>query len=179
MRNVSMTDEELDTFLNNHDELHLATVSENGWPHVVPVAYATFDEGDDRLYILTHPEQRKSQNIFQDNRVGLVIDDGEAYTELRGAFMHGYATLVRDKELIAKIEDTWVDQCYDGELPEVVQKVYGMRSGWVWFAIEPAHTVTWDNTKLDADRLRDHPVPEEGPFTYSFPEDAGAAEPRE
>lgn len=178
MRNVSMSEDEFDAFLDEHSELRLATVSENGWPHVVPVAYTTRPETDgNRLYVLTHPEQRKSRNIFHDNRVGVIVDDGTAYTELRGAFMHGYATLVRDESLIAELEELWVEQAYDGEIPDVVKTVYNMRSGWVWFAIDPVHTVTWDNTKLDPERITDRETPDELPFSYDFPADAGAAEP--
>lgn len=178
MRNVSVTERELDAFLAEHSERRLATVSENGWPHVVPVAYTRLPEtDDDRLYVLTHPEQRKSRNIFHDNRVGAVVDDGDAYTGLRGAFIHGYVTLVRDESLIAEIEEHWVTQAYDGEIPDVVKTVYNMRSGWIWFAIDPVHTVTWDNTKLDPERITDREVPEGLPFSYEFPADAGAAEP--
>ncbi len=179
MRGMNMTDDELDAFLAEQQVLYIATVSENGWPHVAPVGFARLDDDPDRLYVLTHPSQRKSQNVFENNRVGVVLDEGDTYTSLRGAFMHGYAHVVTDEELYPKLERAWVDSFYDGEIPEVVKKVYAKRDGWIWFEIDPVHTVTWDNRKLDASRLEDERAPVGMPFQYRLPDDLGAAEPRE
>jgi hypothetical protein len=58
-----------------------------------------------------------------------------------------------------------------------VKKVYDTRDNWLWFAVDPANTVSWDNSVIDPERLDDRDVPEGSPFTYDLPEDAGAAEP--
>lgn len=176
MRNVAMSDEEIDEFLSENNTLRLATVSENGWPHVVPLAYARLDESDS-LFVLTHPDQRKSRNLFYDNRLGAVIDDGEQYPDLRGVFFHGRATIVSREEKMKRLERAWIDQCYDGELPPIVKQVYSRRDGWVWFEITPVHRVSWDNTKLDPEKLVDDQDLPDSPFDYAVPEDAGAAEP--
>jgi nitroimidazol reductase NimA-like FMN-containing flavoprotein (pyridoxamine 5'-phosphate oxidase superfamily) len=175
MRGMNMGDEELEAFLDDQRTLYLATVSENGWPHVAPVGFARLDDG--HFYVLTHPSQRKSKNVFHDNRVGLTLDDGETYTSLRGVFVHGYATVVTDAKKRSKLEGAWVERFYDGEIPDVVKKVYAKRDGWIWFDIEPVHTVTWDNRKLDASRLAEEDAPEGMPFRYGLPEDMGAAAP--
>lgn len=176
MRGMSMDDAELDTFLTERRTVYLATVSENGWPHVAPVGFAWLDE---KLYVLTHPGQRKSRNILHDNRVGVVADAGDGYTSLRGVFMHGYAEAVTDGSRFPRLERAWIDSFYDGEIPDDVKRVYARRDGWIWFEIEPVHTVTWDNRKLDPSRLADDPVPEDSPFSYDLPEDLGAAAPDE
>lgn len=175
MRGMSMDDAELEAFLNERRTVYLATVSENGWPHVAPVGFAHLKG---KLYVLTHPEQRKSRNLFHDNRVGVVADEGDEYTSLRGVFMHGYAEVVTDESRFRKLEDAWIDSFYGGEIPDVVKKVYARRDGWIWFEIEPVHTVTWDNTKLDSSRLADE-APAGSPFSYDLPDDLGAATPGE
>lgn len=176
MRNVSMSADEVNQFLTEHSTLRLATISENGWPHVVPVAYARLGDPE-TLYILTHPDQRKSQNIFHENRVGAVVDDGETYTELRGVFVHGTATVVVETSKMERLEQAWIDQAYGGELPPVVKTVYARREGWIWFEIDPVHRVSWDNTKLDPDRLGDLESTPKSPIEYRVPEDCGAATP--
>lgn len=173
---MGLSDAEERTFLESHDKCYLATVSENGWPHVVPLAYTMLPD-DDQLYILTHPDQRKSRNIFYDNRVGLLVEEGQAYLELAGVFIHGHATMVRDTDRYTELESHWVDGFYDGQIPDVVKKVYDTRDNWLWFAVDPVHTVSWDNSVVDPERLSDRDVPEGSPFTYDLPDDAGAAEP--
>jgi nitroimidazol reductase NimA-like FMN-containing flavoprotein (pyridoxamine 5'-phosphate oxidase superfamily) len=176
MRNVDMTDDEIGSFLDNHRVLRLATVSENGWPHVAPVGYAHLD---DKLYVLSHPEQRKCQNIFHNNRVGAVVDDGDSYTTLRGVFIHGYATVVTEDDLIETVESAWIDHFYHGSLPDVVKAVYSMRDAWMWFEIDPANIVSWDNRKVEESRLKDKGKGINNPFTYHLPDDLGAAAPND
>ncbi|ADJ16866.1 pyridoxamine 5'-phosphate oxidase-related, FMN-binding protein (plasmid) [Halalkalicoccus jeotgali B3] len=172
---MDMDDAELEVFLESQRTLYIATVSENGWPHVAPVGFARLDNG--HFYVLTHPSQRKSRNIFYDNRVGLTADAGESYTSLRGMFVHGYATVVTDDQKRPELENAWVERFYDGEIPDVVKKVYSKRDGWIWFDVEPVHTVTWDNRKLDPERLVDEDAPDGMPFSYGLPDDIGAATP--
>jgi general stress protein 26 len=165
MRNMDMTDDQVDSFLHEHKLLRLATVSENGWPHVVPVAYTRLD--GDEIYVLTHPGQRKSQNIGHNNKVALVVDEGTPpdYFSMKGVFIHGYATQVADS-LVDDIERSFVDKCYEGEIPELVKIIYSMRDGWVWFEIDPANTVSWDNSNIDESRLEGKDVPSGMPFQY-------------
>lgn len=176
MRNVGMSGSEIEQFLDEHRYLRLATVSENGWPHVVPVAYTRLDSSSN-LFLLSHPEQRKCRNIFHNNRVGAVVDDGESYTKLRGVFVHGYASVVTDDSRIEVVEQSWIDDVYDGCLPDVVRAVYSMRDAWVWFEIEPANVVSWDNTKVEEVRLRERGRAVDDPFTYRLPDDLGTAAP--
>lgn len=173
---MSVLDADERAFLESHDKCYLATVSENGWPHVAPLAYATLSE-DERIYLLTHPYQRKSENVFHENRVGVLVEEGHEYLELAGLFVHGYATVVRDESRFPDLEAAWEDGFYDGQIPDVVKKVYDTREGWLWFEIEPVHAVSWSNDVIDPERLSHREVPEGSPFSYDLPEDAGAAEP--
>lgn len=100
MRNVGMSGTEIDQFLDGQQFLRLATVSENGWPHVVPVGFTRLDSSE-TLYVLSHPEQRECRNIFYNNSVGAVVDAGDTYTTLQGVFVHGYATVVTDESRMA------------------------------------------------------------------------------
>lgn len=95
-----MSGTKIDQFLDGQQFLRLATVSENGWPHVVPVGFTRLDSSE-TLYVLSHPEQRECRNISYNNSVGAVVDAGDTYTTLQGVFVHGYATVVTDESRMA------------------------------------------------------------------------------
>lgn len=172
---LEMTDNELDAFLSDHQTCYVGTVSEQGWPHVAPLAYTRLDDPT-VLYVRTHPRSRKARNLYHENRASVVVDEGIEYSDLKGFFVHAYATVVREPPRLARLDDVFVETQYDGEMPELVARVHARQDEWVWFELEPAHVVTWDNSKLDPERLPEPPAA--GPsYTYGYPDDAGAAEP--
>lgn len=173
---LEMSDDEIDDFLSHHHRLRLGTVSGNGWPHVIPVSYTRLDASP-TLYVHSHPESRKSRNLRHDNRVGAVIDEGVSYGELRGVFVHGYATAIRDPERMRELEASWKEKLHGGERPELLKRAHAQHGTTMWIRIDPANVVTWDNTKLDPDRLPPVPEGESADFTYDIPDDLGAAEP--
>lgn len=171
-----ITGAELDEFLRTNGHLRLATFSENGWPHVAPLAYVRLDDST-TLFVRTHTYDRKSENIYHDNRVCVVIDEtGIDYTDLRGVFMHAYATLVRDEDRIATLDEAYNDKHYDGSPSKALRRTHALRDAFVWFELDPVNTVTWDNTQLDPDRLP-KVSPDDEVHSYVFPDNAGAAEP--
>jgi len=174
---LEMTDDELDEFLADHRNCYVGTVSAQGWPHVAPLAYARLDDPT-TLYVRTHPRSRKARNLYHENRASVVVDEGIEYADLRGFFTHAYATVVRDGERLDRLDETFLEKQYGGEMPDLVARVHTGQDEWVWFELEPANVVTWDNSKLDPERLPEPPAG--GPrYEYGYPEDAGAAEPDE
>lgn len=172
---LEMTAEELDDFLSVHRTCYVGTVSANGWPHVAPLAYARLDDPT-TLYVRTHPDSRKARNLYHDNRASVVVDEGVAYADLKGFFAHAYATVVREERRLARLDEAFVEQQYGGVMPDLLVRVHATQDEWLWFELDPVHSLTWDNSKLDLERL---PEPQADRLTYSYdrPEDAGAAEP--
>lgn len=172
-----ITGDNLDEFLESNRHLRLATVSERGWPHVAPLSYTRLDDSS-TLYVRTHPDDRKSKNIYRNNRVGVVVDEtGESYTDLRGVFMHAYATLVRSADRIEALDESFDRKHFDGSSSKAHRRVHATRDAFVWFELEPVNVVTWDNTDIDPDRLPE--VGDKEVHTYDLPDDAGEAEPTE
>ena len=89
--------------------------------------------------------------------------------------MHAYATLVRDGDRIERLDEAYDRKHYDGSPSKTLRRTHAMRDGFVWFELDPANVVTWDNTDLDPDRLPE--VGNDEVHTYVLPENAGAAEP--
>ncbi|HUI22772.1 MAG TPA: pyridoxamine 5'-phosphate oxidase family protein [Nitrososphaerales archaeon] len=60
------------SFLKSHELCRLATASKDAKPHVVPVIYAL--DGDDIVIAIDYGT-KKLENLRQNNRVALVVDD--------------------------------------------------------------------------------------------------------
>jgi len=60
------------SFLKRHELCRLATASKDAKPHVVPVIYAL--DGED-IVIAVDYGTKKLENLRQNNRVALVVDD--------------------------------------------------------------------------------------------------------
>jgi len=83
------TDREEDT-LRSHSLCRLATVSQDGTPHVVPVLYA-FD--GKFFYLSSDAGSRKAKNIARNPKVCFLIDE---YGKTRwGVMIQGYAELLQ------------------------------------------------------------------------------------
>jgi general stress protein 26 len=174
---LEMTDAELEAFLADHRHCYVGTVSEQGWPHVAPLSYTRLDEPT-TLYVRTHPKSRKAKNLYHENRASVVVDEGDEYAELRGFFAHAYATVVRAEDRLTRLDETFLETQYGGKMPDLLARIHARQDEWVWFELDAAHVVTWDNSKIDPERLPEPPA--DGPtYAYGFPEDAGAAEPLE
>lgn len=172
---LQMTEDELDGFLSSHRNCYVGTVSKQGWPHVAPLAYTRLD-APKTLYVRTDPRSRKAANLYHENRASVVVDEGVEYGNLKGFFAHAYATVVRDEDRLNLLDESFAEKHYGGTVPDLVARVHALQEEWVWFELDPAHVVKWDNSKLNPERLPEPPA--KGPkYAYGHPDDAGAAEP--
>lgn len=78
---LRMRDEEVAAFLADQRFARVATVFEDGSPHVVPIAHVLLDG---QLAFLTGPRTNTATNLQRDPRVSCVIDDGQSYADFRG-----------------------------------------------------------------------------------------------
>ncbi len=90
-----MTDEELDDYLHSARTLRLATVDDAGVPHVVPLWFVWHDGA---IWLNSLRKTRRHRHLLTGRRVGLVVDDGHEYAELRGVRMTGIPTAVPDAD---------------------------------------------------------------------------------
>ena len=77
---MALEDQELEDFLQNEAICHVATVCEDGSPHVVPV---WFIWKNGQLYWQTGPDTTKAQNLQRDNRI-MVSVGGRETVIMRG-----------------------------------------------------------------------------------------------
>ena len=78
---LRMSSGELDEYLDRQRTLRLATVDERGVPHVVPLWFVWHDGA---VWLNSLTRSRRHRHLRSGRPVGMVVDDGDRYGELRG-----------------------------------------------------------------------------------------------
>ncbi len=60
--------------IESNDLLTLSSVSQNRWPHSVPVSYVYLDG---KFYVPANPRSKKIRNLRQNQRTTILVDDDE------------------------------------------------------------------------------------------------------
>lgn len=82
---IAMTSEEVDTFLTAERTCRVATISPDG-PHNTPLWFVWVGGA---LWLNSIVRSQRWVDLQQDPRVAVVVDAGEAFTELRGVELRG------------------------------------------------------------------------------------------
>ena len=80
-----------------HRKAALATLDKNGFPHVVAMNYFVKD-GD--FYMTPYGKAQKVVNIRRDNKVALMIEEGNAYSDLRGVMVRGHCEIIEGADAV-------------------------------------------------------------------------------
>jgi len=146
-RKIAMSPAELDAYLNGARTCRAATVGRDG-PRVTPLWFVW-----DRTYLWLYSIVRSQRwtDVQRDPRVGIVVDDGHDYLELRGVEITGSAEVVGEvprigaapDELLAAAERQFASK-YSGS-PDMFHD-----GRHAWLRITPAKIVSWDFRKLAA-----------------------------
>lgn len=138
-----MTADELDDFLRTEHTCRVATVGADGAPHATPLWFA-WDGTSLWLSSLVHSQ--RWTDLRRDPRVGVVVDAGTAYGELRGAELRGRV------DVVGEVPRTGAD------VPELAmpERLYAEKYRGVvvhdgrhaWLRVTPEKIVSWDFRKL-------------------------------
>ena len=139
---LRLSPEELDELCSSAHELHAATVSPDGMPHVVPLWFVWIGG---EIWINNLRRSRRSRDIGAGSSVALCVDTGELYTELRGAVFYGELVEAADHDRLAEARAAFAAKYWGGT------DVTGMKSH-VWLRLERARSVSWDFRKIPAGR---------------------------
>jgi len=98
---VSMTDEEINRFLEVPRTGVLATLGRDGWPHPVGMWFARPDE--ESISMWAYRKSQKVVNLTRDPRCSFMVEHGESYDSLKGVLIRGRARLVDSEDDIYSI----------------------------------------------------------------------------
>ena len=140
-----MTAAEVAGFLAASRKLQLATINQDGTPHLVAMYYVMLGG---RIAFWTYRASQKALNLSRDPRLTCLVESGEEYFDLRGVQVAGVARLVDDPAGVLEI-GRGVAGGMAGVPAEAVQE-YVARAARkrVGYVVEPARIVSWDHRKL-------------------------------
>jgi PPOX class probable F420-dependent enzyme len=139
-RQIRMTADEEAAFVREHRKAALATIGPDGFPHVVAMNYLLRDGA---FCMTSYAKAQKVMNIRRNPQVGLMIETGGEYSELRGVMVRGRCEIIEDAEAVR------------AAMGESRSRNVGRPQGAVDSApkrvllkIVPAKVTSWDHRKL-------------------------------
>lgn len=139
-RKLKMDDAELDDFLAEERVLRLATIDEAGWPAVVPVWFV-WHEGAFWVWNLDRAS-RTARLESGDTRVGVCVDGGVEYAELRGVTARTDHVFVADDDVPVAVREKLGRKYFhlDGPVDHV--------DDHTWLRLDPVEVQSWDFRKV-------------------------------
>jgi len=86
---IEMTPDELQAFLENGYTLQVASNGPRGAPHLAAMWYSLDETG--LIQFTTFTKSQKIVNLQRDPHITCMLEDGKAYSELRGLVVEGQA----------------------------------------------------------------------------------------
>jgi general stress protein 26 len=133
---------ELEKLLTETRECHVATVSPEGIPHVVPLWYVWHDGA---LWVNSLIRSRRTRDVHAGSAVAVCVDAGFEYEDLRGAVLHGGFNDATDEPALAAAQALFAAKYWGGD------QVPAVRSH-VWMRLKPERIASWDFRKIPAGR---------------------------
>ncbi len=147
---ITMTDEEIVAFIDEHRTATMATVGPGGMPHLVAMWYAVLDG---QIWFETKSRAQKAVNLRRDDRITVMIEDGKTYDTLRGISLEGRGVIVEDPDEIWRVGvNVW--ERYNGPYSEEVKPfVEFMLQKRLAVRVEVERIRSWDHRKLGMDPM--------------------------
>lgn len=144
---ISMTDDEVQAYLESERVLNVATLGPTGHPHLVAMWFAMVDA---KPVFWTFTKSQKIVNLRRDSKMSGLVESGETYDQLRGVELRGRGIVIDEYQAILEIGKA-VGVKYNG--PSVLGdaalpflEAQATKRVGVVFEIE--HITSWDHTKL-------------------------------
>jgi len=142
---ISMTDAERREFIESQKTVQVATLNKDGTPHLVPLWFAVVD-GD--IVLETFTKSQKVVNLDRDPRLTLLLEDGDAYEELRGITIYAEAELVRDVERVHELHMAVLRRNTDFPEDTLEKVTRGMAHKKTAIVAKEKRHFSWDHRKL-------------------------------
>jgi PPOX class probable F420-dependent enzyme len=138
---IRLTPDEQASFLRANRKCSLATIDQNGFPHIVAM---NFTQRDGAFWMTSYGKAQKVVNIRRNPKVALMVETGGAYAELKGVMVRGHCEILEGAEEVAEVF-AWMAEDRREPRPAGATRSAPKR---VVLKIVPEKTVTWDHSKL-------------------------------
>ncbi len=144
-RRIAMSAEERASFLAQERTCRVASVGADG-PHATPLWFV-WDEP--YLWLYSIIRSQRWADLMRDPRIGVVVDAGVAYTELRGIEISGTVDVVGEvprtgeqNVALEAVEAAFVAKYHDGTAALQHDRRHA------WLRVTPDKIVSWDFRKM-------------------------------
>ena len=141
---IVLSASELAELLDSERVIAVASLGQNGWPHVMPLWYVP---RDGEVWIYTYTKSQKVKNLERDPRATLQIEAGVRYEELRGVMFECDVELERDPGEVEKYGMALFER-YAEINPDVEEMVRQQAQKRVGLTFTPTRMISWDHRKL-------------------------------
>ena len=139
---IQLTPEEQAAFLRQHHKAAFATIDKDGFPHVVGMNYVVKDGA---FFMTSYAKAQKVLNVRRNPKVGLMVETGDSYAELRGVMVRGHCEIIEDAEAVTAMFAFRADGRNSGApAPGAVASAPKR----VVLKIVPRRVTSWDHRKL-------------------------------
>jgi PPOX class probable F420-dependent enzyme len=139
---IQLSPEEQAAFFREQHQAALATVDQDGFPHVVGMNYVAKDGA---FYMTSYGKAQKVVNIRRNPRVGLMVESGGSYSELRGVMVRGRCEIIEGPEAVQGVFAAMAER--DGARTPAVGAAQSAPKRVV-LKVVPEKVVSWDHRKL-------------------------------
>jgi PPOX class probable F420-dependent enzyme len=144
-----MSDAEVGAFLADPHKLQLASINQDGTPHLVTMYYDVHDDG--RIAFWTYRTSQKARNLERDPRCTCLVEAGDGYDQLRGVQIVGSVEAIDDLDTVLAIGSRVYGRYLDGGLAEgldefLLDQARKRRA----YLVTPQRVASWDHRKLVA-----------------------------
>jgi len=142
-RQIQLSPDEQTAFFREQRKAALATLDQDGFPHVVAMNYLAKDGA---FYMTSYGKAQKVLNIRRNPKVALMVEAGSAYAELKGVMVRGLCEVIEGAEAVQQVF-VWSAEARG----ETYSRPAGASSSApkrVVLKIVPQKIVTWDHSKL-------------------------------
>jgi PPOX class probable F420-dependent enzyme len=140
-RQIQLSEEERAAFMRDNRKAALATLDQDGFPHLVAMTYGV---RDGVFYMTSYAKAQKVMNIRRNPKVALMIEAGGAYSELRGVMVRGDCEIVEGEDAV---RDAWAVISGATSTPRR-RETKDSAAKRVVMKVTPRKIVTWDHSKL-------------------------------
>ena len=142
-KQIELTLDERERFLSDPHTAALATVDKDGFPHVVAMAYLYKDGA---IYMTSYGKAQKVLNVRRNPKVGVMVESGRKYSELRGVMIRGNCEVLDDPEAVRMTMRGVAGQ--EAQAAAVPSGAASSAPKRVVLKITPTKIASWDHSKL-------------------------------
>lgn len=144
---ITMTDAELEAYLEEQTILNIATIGPTGHPHLVAMWYVVMDG---KVTFWTFGKSQKIVNLRRDPKITGLIESGDTYDHLKGVELVGTGRIIDDYDQVLAIGKA-VGVKYNGEAAisdAALPFLEAQANKRLGIQIDVERVVSWDHTKI-------------------------------